>query len=123
MNPNPWSYKYIRALADEATVRSEQQGLQPAPVTRVLATWKNSRRFNIPFLGDYVPEGWEKVEEVEPLFVDCTGRARAGEFHAITQFEFFKRVEEWVEKDLPYALGVIERGQTQVLVAVYRRVK
>ncbi len=120
MNPNPWSYKYIRTLAEEASERAMQKDLHPVLVSQVYATWKNARRFNIPFLGDYVPAGWTRIdEEIEPFFVDCSGRARPGVGTAITAYEFSRRVKTWIEQKV--AFGVIECGQTQALVAVYRK--
>jgi hypothetical protein len=120
---NPWSYEYIRRLTDEATERAKEQSLRPALGKEVVATYKSSRRFNIPFLGDYTPDGWTRVDHlIRPIFVDTTGRGQPGD-PAITSFEFFKRAETQLqtESSVVLAYGVIEQGQTQALVATYKR--
>lgn len=115
-NLNPWSYEYIRQLAQEATEIAKRDSLRPALASEVLMTWRQRHRFNIPFLGDYVPEGWERTGEIG--MVDRTGRALKGD-PAMSTIEFLRRVQELKDKDL--GLGVIEMGQTQVLVAIYRK--
>lgn len=118
---NPWSYSYIRQLADEATILARQEGLRPALASEVIKTYKHSHRFNIPFLGDYVPEGWMRIDYfIAPLFVDTTGRAKHGD-PAITQQEFFQRAIQNTHSPLVIGYGVIEMGQTQALVATYKR--
>ena len=80
VNLNPWSYEYIRQLAQEATEIAKRDNLRPALASEVVKTFRNNRRFNIPFLGDYVPQGWERIDHViEPVFVDTTGAAQPGE--------------------------------------------
>jgi len=123
INPNPWPYSYIQQLAEEAAVTAKLRGLTPAVARQVYANWKTARRFNIPFLGEYVPDNWVRLDQdVPPFFVDCTGRKRPGQpGGAITAFEFSKRIEEWIRGERPYAFGILEMGQTQVLMAVYRK--
>ena len=123
VNLNPWSYEYIRQLAQEATEIAKRDNLRPALASEVVKTFRNNRRFNIPFLGDYVPQGWERIDHViEPVFVDTTGRAIPGD-PAITHYEFFKRVQQHVkgEEGSTIGYGVIEQGQVQVLIATFRK--
>jgi hypothetical protein len=112
---NPWSYTYIRKRADEATIEAKQNGLYPVLASKAAMNYKTSRRFNIPFLGDYVPEGWERTGEIG--FVDTTGTAKQGD-PAMPTFEFLRRIQANKE---PIGLGVIEIGQTQALIATYRK--
>ena len=124
INLNPWKYDYIRQLAEEATLLAERDGLRPVRATEIVKTYKRNHRLNIPNLGDYVPEGWTRVDFlIEPVFVDITGRGRPGEFTGITPFEFYKRAEEHTKGESSFVIGygVIEAGQTQVLVAAYRK--
>lgn len=128
VNLNPWSYSYIRKLAEEATYLAERDGLRPTLATEIVRTYKRNHRLNVPNLGDYVPEGWTRVDWlIEPVFVDTTGLARPGESNTITPYEFFKRAEQHTKiKDLEESVatigyGVIETGQTQALVAAYRK--
>ena len=118
-NINPWPYSYIQQLAQEATYEAERQGLRPATAKEVIRNFKHSNRFNIPFLGDYIPEGWEEVVTGNLLFVDTTGRGAVGS--AITQFEFYKRAQALASGSEVFGFGVVEQGQFQALVATYRR--
>lgn len=123
VNINPWSYEYIRQLAQEATEFARRDGLRPALASEVVMTWRQRHRFNIPFLGDYVPQGWERIDWlIEPVLVDTTGRAVAGD-PAITQAEFLIRAKQHTkgEEGFVVGYGVIEQGQFQVLVATYRK--
>jgi hypothetical protein len=120
VNLNPWSYAYIRKLAEEAAWYAQRDGLRPVLASEVLMNWRLRHRFNIPFLGDYIPDGWEQVHEDHQLFVDTTGTARPGE-QTLTQQEFLQRVRDLASGDEAYAFGVVEQGQFQVLVATYRR--
>ena len=124
INLNPWKYEYIRQLAEEATILARQEGLRPVLATEVVRTYKRNHRLNIPNLGDHVPEGWTRVDFlIEPVFVDITGISKPGESNAITLFEFFKRAEQHTKGKSSFVVGygVIETGQTQALVAAYRK--
>ena len=81
INLNPWKYEYIRQLAEEATILARKEGLRPVLATEVARTYKRNHRLNIPNLGDYVPEGWTRVDFlIEPVFVDITGISKPGEW-------------------------------------------
>lgn len=115
-----WPYDYVRQLADEATINARHENLRPATDLEVIANYKHSHRFNIPFLGDFVPDGWTRLEG-EEVFVDITGRGRPGEY-VITGFEFFKRAQERLRDSTEtIGYGVIEQGPTQALVVAYRK--
>jgi hypothetical protein len=123
VNLNPWSYEYIRQLAQEATEIAKRDNLRPALASEVTKTYRRNHRFNIPFLGDYVPQGWERIDWlIEPVFVDTTGKAIPGD-PAITHYEFLKRAEQHTKGEEGFIIGygVIEQGQVQVLIATYRK--
>lgn len=123
INLNPWSYTYIQQVAEEASYLAMQQQLRPALAREVVKTYRHSHRFNIPFLGGYVHPEWQRIDEIiDPVFLDITGRALPGESNAITAFEFFKRAQEHTktESSINLGYGVIEMGQTQVLIATYK---
>lgn len=65
----------------------------------------------MPFLGDYVPEGWTQVND---FFVDSSG---FGESHesALTQEQFYALVKPG------YGYGIIESGQFQVYVGQFKK--
>ena len=113
---NPWSYSYIRKLTDEATLLAQQAGLRPTLASEAAMNWRRSKRFNVPFIGNYVPEGWVRGDE--QFFVDTTGRAVPGS-QAIPATEFYKKLIENTDPTVGY--GVIEMGQTQVTVVLYRK--
>jgi hypothetical protein len=115
LNLNPWTYKYIRQRVEEATLEAEQLGLRPTLGQEAARNFRTSNRFNIPFLGDYIPPGWERLDE--EVFVDTTGGGQSNNV-VTTQFDFFRRITQ--RKD-DVAYGVIELGQLQALVATYRR--
>jgi len=66
----------------------------------------------IPDLGDYVPEGWEMLDQ---LFVDATGFGQEGEL-AMTLKQFVHKLEP----DVGY--GIVQAGQFQVYIGVFKRV-
>lgn len=123
VNLNPWSYAYIRQLAQEATEIAKRDNLRPALASEVTKNFRSNRRFNIPFLGDYVPQGWERIDWlIEPVFMDTTGGAVPGD-PAITHQEFFTRANQHTKGEEGFVIGygVVEQGQTQVLIATYRK--
>lgn len=114
---NPWTYQYIRKLADEATLLAQQNNLRPVTCDEAAMNWRNHKRFNIPFLGDYVPAGWVRVDgEIEPFFVDTIG-AKHKSNQVISKFDLYRRIIEYDS----LSLGVIELGQAQALIALYRK--
>ena len=114
---NSWDYSYIRQLAEEATFLARQEGLHPVPASEVIKTYKHSHRFNIPFLGDYIPEGWKEVLATLPIHVDTTGKGKPRQCLILTQREFFEIANQ--DKEVGY--GVIEQHQTHVIIATYRK--
>lgn len=117
INLNPWTFAYIRKLVDEATFLARQNDLSPTLADVAAMNWRNTKRFNIPFLGDYIPTEWERTDD-EPLFVDSTGR---GKFDGLVigQPDLYQRIIN--QAGNPIAFGVIEMAQLVVLVATYRR--
>jgi len=74
---------------------------------------------SIPNLGDYRPKGWELVET---LFVDSSGFGRSSE-PAMTQGQFFQWIADAFDEGHDYGYAVIESGQFQVYVGVFKRRK
>ena len=111
---NPWSYRYIQKLADEATLLAKVENLRPITADQAVINWKRNKKFNVPFLGDYIPEGWERTGEIG--FVDRTGTARKGDASMPIR-DFYAHIQQHTD----LGLGIIEMGQTQVLVATYQR--
>jgi hypothetical protein len=78
-----------------------------------LQAWKAKApdTFPFPFLGDYVPPGWEKVNE---LFCDSTGVGRDSELALSV-----RQLIDCLEEGKGYA--VYEQGQFQAYIGVYER--
>lgn len=114
------SPSYIRQIAREAAETAAEQGQEPFVYFNAEEAIHDSVR--IPFLGDYVPEGWETIGD--PLFVDSSGFGSASE-PALTREQYRAAVAERIEtaRSEGYTSGfaVVEAGQFQVYVQEYRQ--
>lgn len=119
------SSEYIRQLADEAAERAKNDGREPQTFLGLGHDGIRSRMRSIPFLGNYVPEGWKRVELEKPrslacddgyLFVDKCGMSAEDE-PALTAGEFV----DYIYKHREFAYAIVEEGQFQVVVAGYER--
>lgn len=114
------SSEQMNRLADEAARRAKRNALKP-----VAAPF--SERNQIPFLGDYVPKGYRRIDapnQPRPmgcaegyLFVHGSGWGAPGE-PALTQDEF----KAYCEANPNLLFGICEAGQFQVVVGVYERI-
>jgi hypothetical protein len=107
-------YADIQALVDRATKESEEELREPLYVSPgMLREMRNGTQlYALPFLGDYVPPGWERTE-TEEYFCDTSGMGQPGE-RALTQEEFLAKMEAG------YGYAVVEMGQFQCYVAQYQ---
>jgi hypothetical protein len=112
------SYQSIQSLKDEAAEIAEVEGKTPQFVRDVLTAYRATGRFPFPSLGDYVPVGWERAEQIEPLLVDKTGRGSEYEL-ALTIKQFVKRLENFEKSGDPFAVAIIEEGEMQLVVGVF----
>ena len=71
---------------------------------------------HIPFLGNYLPKGFEKVDE---YFVDSSGFGEEGE-PALTFRQFCAKVQQ---NGSGYGYAITEAGQFQVYVGVYGKTR
>lgn len=108
------SAQQMNRLADDAAKRAKRNAIKPS-------------RENIPFLGDYVPKGFRRVDAPNPpremgcedgyLFVDGSGWGAPNE-PALTQEEFLA----YKDANPTLLFGIVEAGQFQVVVATYERI-
>jgi len=70
---------------------------------------------DIPFLGDYVPPGFQFVRK---YFVDASGFGAPDE-PALTADQFLAAIRKNVLSDKSYGYGILEVGQFQVYVGEY----
>ena len=102
-----YSLETINSMNRKVTNKAEHHGLRP-----FVAECDNDKKvFKCPNLGDYVPKGWEKIED---LFVDSSGWGSLGE-PALTKEQFLAKVR----KGFGYA--ITERGQFQVYIGVFKK--
>ena len=97
----------IKSISDVAAYRAAQEEQEP------LVIWNAERDARgIPFLGDYVPQGWRPQDE--PFMVDSSGFGEPGE-RALTQDQFVEHLK--AHPTLGWA--IVEAGQFQVWVQAY----
>ena len=116
MNLNPWPYQYILKRVKQATLEAQQQGLRPILAKEAVKNYRTSKRFNIPYLGDYEPEGWTLAGK--PVYVVTAGKPSSP--NAITIKTLFNNLLAQ-QGDETIGYGVLEQGQAQVLVGKYRK--
>lgn len=71
---------------------------------------------NTPYLGTYVPRGWERLEET--YFVDSSGFGQPGE-PALTLDQFMG----YLKKNLDVAYAIVEAGEFQVKIGTFRKLR
>jgi len=106
------SLNQIRSLASKHASRAKRLGIVPLVITESnLKTIRGPKHSpKIPFIGDFVPEGFYVSDR--SLFVDSSGMGQAGEL-ALTQEQFLGQLE------IGKAYAIIEAGQFQVVVGVF----
>lgn len=108
------SLRDIRNLSDKAAREAARQKKTPyVPFDADEVERLTSLPF--PFLGRYVPKGWELVEE---LFCDATGMGYESE-PALTVRALKEKLKAGLEHGYGYA--ILEAGQFQVYVGVFKR--
>lgn len=107
------SLSQIRSMSSDAAERAKKEGTEPVVVRNPndLQALQNSEE-HIPFIGDYVPEGFYLKDE---WFVDLSGFGGPGEA-ALTIGQFFTKLSTL---ELPFGLAVTEAGEFQVYVGIY----
>jgi hypothetical protein len=106
----------IRYQSTLAAVRAAKERKAPyTPWPQDLASLDAFQRsVRVPFLGDYLPDGWKRSER-DDAFVDTSGFGSESE-PALTQ----DGLRQWMRPGYGYA--VTEAGQFQAYVAEYEKV-
>lgn len=109
------SIQYIRAESDRAARLAARANKQPYVIydeeeVDTTKTWP------FPFIGDFVPKGWEKVDE---LFVDSSGFGSESE-PALTQRGLRAKLKEYLVSDDTFGFAITQCGQFQCYVGVYK---
>ena len=118
------SLEYIQQLSKEAGQSAAEDNKEPfIPATK----WEISPPFPFPHLGDYLPDGWEPLDDdghEMSFFVDMTGLAHRGEA-ALTHEQFLDKARELYdqceEEGFLPGFAITEVGQFQLYVGVFKR--
>lgn len=112
----------IREFQRDAAKKAARQHLTPFIVEREdIADWKENgvRSFPFPFIGDYVPKGWDTVKDEEDqdvkYFVDSSGFGEDNE-PALSLRRFVEKLEPG------FGYAVTEAGQFQVYVEKFHKI-
>lgn len=115
------SIETIRAMADEAAEKAARENMVP------YVYWDEdevSRRgnFPFPFLGDYVPHGWEVIDDLE-LFCDSSGFGTDDE-PALSERQLRAKIIRTIRESTDtIGWGITQVGQFQLYVQGYRKLK
>ncbi len=119
-----FSAETIRSLSDDAARKAARDKRKPYVFWN--ADEARTAKGVIPFIGDYLPKGWERVLDADgdPLqyFVDSSGFGSEHE-PALTQRAFIAKLVEHVENGDGYGFAIVEAGQFQAYVGVFRPTK
>ena len=123
------SYEQIASDAAKAARTAKRRGKRPVFLSALSADGIRNAG-PVPFLGDYVPRGFKRLHvrdtfgerwghgtaDGEALLVDSSGFGSRGEL-ALTDQEF----AEFTQYHPGYAYGILEAGQFQIVVGVFKR--
>ena len=107
------SSEQIREISSEMARKAKGNKVVPIMITADNLNLLYDQKIKIPFLGDYVPEGWNLEDEI---FVDSSGFGSEGE-PAKTWRAFCSYVSEHLDRG--YAVSQV--GAFQVYVRIYRK--
>jgi len=102
-----YSLETMKSIQDEHTVKAKKQKLTPY----IAQCDEDEGVFKMPFMGYYLPKGFEVTGNL--YFVDNSGFGRDGE-GALTASQFLSKVKKG------FAYGIYEAGQSQVYIQEYR---
>ncbi len=102
-------------IAAERAAKRESIPYLPFNIDEV-NRWRGSRgAFPFPSIGNYVPEGYQRVEQ---LLCDSSGLGASNE-PALTKTQLCDYIEQHIADNYSYAIGDV--GQFQVNVNVFKR--
>lgn len=116
------SIETIVALSDEVGAEARRRATQPlVPTPADVERWRELRTDRggptIPNIGSYRPDGWELIDD---LFCDKSGTGAPDE-PALTLDQFCDCVEDLFADEHEPGLAIIEEGEFQLVVGVFRR--
>ena len=108
------SLSQIHSESRKAAAKAARQGKRPFMVeAEDLSDWKAGKFTTLPFpfLGDFVPKGWEVTAE---YFVDSSGFGREDE-PALTIRQFINKLQ------VGHGYAITQAGQFQVYISEYQK--
>lgn len=116
------SVKTIIAFADEVGAEARRLGTEPLVATaQDVKRWRGQRTDHdgqvIPNIGSYRPKGWDLIDD---LFCDKTGLG-SPDGPALNRDQVCDRIEDLLEDLHEPGLAIIEEGESQLVVGVFRR--
>jgi hypothetical protein len=113
------STETILSMAREAGEEAREAGLLPSSIRDFRPSDPLAFIKPLPFLGDYIPQGWIADPNIDPFMVDSSGFGAPDE-PADTIDQFIARLENYRLSGENYGFAICEVGQFQVVIRVYR---
>lgn len=114
-------YSQIKEMAQDAAEEAEERGLKPFSILDL--NLQDVPPFPFPFLGDYVPEGWEILPDEngqqQTLFCDSSGMGDDDE-PALSVNQLLCKLEQYKKSGDNIGFGIVESGEFQIVLGLYR---
>ena len=116
-----WGLDMIHEMNAEAGTKAKELGTQPLRLTseEYEGLGTDSDKGGLPNLGDYADELDDKHTRIETLFCDSSGFGRPGEA-SLTQEQLNRRVQELLIENGDLLFGIVEVGQFQLYLGVWK---
>lgn len=113
----------IVAVNNEIALKAAKEDKHPyVPLDpREVDGWLERMKIPLPNLGYYEPPGWTELPDLR-MFVDSSGWGAPGE-PALTLEQFIGQAKAIVEEHPGMGFAIVEEGQFQVYVGVFRKTK
>jgi hypothetical protein len=114
-------YSQIKEMAQDAAERAEEEGLKPFSIHDL--NLQDVPPFPFPFLGEYVPEGWEILPDEngqqQTFLCDSSGFGDDDE-PALSVGQLLRKLEQWKQSGEDVGFGIVESGEFQIVLGLYR---
>jgi len=119
-----WGLETINELNREAGDKAREEGKQPLRLSpsSFFSLTDVAKLGGFPNLGDSADDVDEKHERIDTLFCDSSGFGGPGE-PALTRGQLEGRVEDLLEEHGDLLFGVVETGQFQLHMGVWKPVE
>ena len=112
--------KTLQAMSDEqAEIAARENKLPFIPFDQQEADrWPEERNYPFPNIGSLRPDGWELIDT---LFIDKMGSETGGGGGDMGT----RQLNDYIREHIPQSVGyaIIEEGQSQLYLGVFKRIK